>query len=266
MRCTAPFLMPPHRPDPPPWPAAPAAATRPAAAPPAAGWRLLLDRTEGRLLVFGLALTLAIAVAVGVGLMVAPKATLVYAAVVGLNVVVGRGAGMSFGIASGMAPLEVIVCNLVVETAQVLVVYPLFVLGWQQLIDTRRIAPQLARLRAAAESGHGGVRRFGIAGLFVFVLMPFWMTGPVVGAIIGFLLGLRTAVNLGVVLSATALAIVAYARLFEHIDAWATVLHPYAVFAVFVALAALAWLVRKWLARPSSRAGDAARDAGAGND
>ncbi len=216
---------------------------------PVPGWRRLLAGAEGKLLAVGLAMALAIAAAVGVGLMLAPAATLDYAAVIGLNLVVGRAAGMSYGIASGLAPLEVVLANVFVETTQVLVVYPLFVLGWQELIDTRRIAPMLDRLRAAAESGRGGVRRFGIAGLFVFVFMPFWMTGPVVGAIIGFLLGLRVAVNLAVVLSATTLAIVVYARFLDEVDAWATALHPYAVFAVIVALAVLAWVVRRVLRR-----------------
>lgn len=229
----------------------------PARTGPPPGWRALLARTEGRLLAVGLALTAAMAAGIGIGLMLAPAATLDHAAVIGLNVVIGRAAGMSFGIASGLAPLELIVLNLAVEAAQVLVVFPLFVLGWRHLIDIRRIAPQLERLRAAAESGQGRVRRFGLLGLFVFVFMPFWMTGPVVGAILGFLLGLRTAVNLAVVLSATALAIVLYARLFEQIDAWTAVLHPYAVFVVIVALAAVAWMVRRWLARTP-----AARDAG----
>ncbi len=229
-------MPPPHRVPP------PSVATPP-------GWRLLIARTEGRLLAVGLALTLAIAAAVGVGLMLAPAHTLNYAAVIGLNVVIGRGAGMSFGIASGIAPLELILLNLAVESAQVLVIYPLFVLAWQQLIDTRRLLPHLEPLRAAAESGHGRVRRFGIVGLFAFVFMPFWMTGPVVGAIIGFLLGLHTAVNLATVLTATALAIVAYARLFEQIDAWTSAVHPYAVFAIIVALLALAWIVQRWLRR-----------------
>ena len=233
-------MLPPHRVPPP-------------SASPLPGWRVLLARTEGRLLAIGLALTLAIAASVGVGLMLAPAATLNYAAVIGLNVVIGRGAGMSFGIASDIAPLELILLNLAVETAQVLVLYPLFVLAWQQLIDTRRLLPHLERLRAAAESGHGRVRRFGIVGLFVFVFMPFWMTGPVVGAIIGFLLGLHTAVILATVLSATALAIVAYARLFEQIDAWTSAVHPYAVFAIIVALLVLAWVVRRWLYRTPAR-------------
>ena len=139
------------------------------------------------------------------------------------HMLIGRAGGMSYGFASGLGHLDVVLCNLVVETAQVLVVYPLFVLAWRQLIDVRRMAPMLEQLRAATESGQTRVRRYGIAGLFVFVFMPFWMTGPVVGAIIGFLIGLRPAVNLAVVLSATALAI--------------------------VALAVLAWLARRWWRR-----------------
>jgi uncharacterized membrane protein len=202
------------------------------------------------MLVVGLALALAMSGAIGIGLMLAPDTTLVFAAVIGLNLVVGRAAGMSYGLASGLGSLDVVLCNLLVETAQVLVIYPLFVLGWQQLIDTRRIAPALDRLRAAAESGHGRVRRFGVFGLFVFVFMPFWMTGPVVGAIIGFLIGLRTATNLAIVLSATALAVLVYARFLEPFTAWADAVHPYAAFAVICALAAFVWLVARWLRPP----------------
>ena len=201
------------------------------------------------MLVVGLLLALGIAVAVGVGLMLAPAATLDYAAVIGLNLVIGRAGGMSYGFASGLGHLDVVLCNLLVETAQVLVVYPLFVLAWRQLIDIRGLAPMLEQLRAAAESGRSRVRRFGIAGLFVFVFMPFWMTGPVVGAIIGFLIGLRPAVNLAVVLSATGLAIVVYARFLDQVDAWASAVHPYAVFAVIVALAVAAWLAQRWWRR-----------------
>ncbi|WP_119290937.1 small multi-drug export protein [Azohydromonas sediminis] len=249
------------RPDPDATPSAPAAdapsddagaAPRPGSV-GTAQWRALVASTEGRVLIVGLTMTLAIAAGVGVGLMLAPRATVDYAALIGLNLVIGRAAGMSYGFASGMGPLEVVIVNLFVESAQVLVVYPLFVLGWRELLDTRRIAPMLGRLRAAAEAGHGRVRRFGVAGLFLFVFMPFWMTGPVVGAIVGFLLGLRTAVNLAVVLSATALAIVIYARFLDQIDAWASAVHPYAVFAVLVALAVLAWGVQRWMRRARVR-------------
>ncbi|HSQ71008.1 MAG TPA: small multi-drug export protein [Rubrivivax sp.] len=224
---------------------------------PPFGWRQLLDSIESRILVFGLAMVLAIVLAAGVGLILAPVTTLHYAAIIGLNLVIGWGGGVSYGLASGLGLFEVVLCNLVADSLQVLVVFPLFVLGWRQLIDIRRLAPILQRLRAAAESQQDAVRRFGIAGLFLFVLVPFWMTGPLVGAVIGFLIGLHPVVNLAVVLSATGLAIFLYALFLEPLNAWASAVHPYAVFAVIVVLALLAWLARRWWLRHGTAPGAA---------
>jgi uncharacterized membrane protein len=81
------------------------------------------------------------------------------------------------------------------------------------------------------------------------------MTGPLVGAIIGFLLGLNPVVNLLVVLSATGLAIYLYALFLEPLNAWASAVHPYAVFVVIVTLAVLAWLARRWWMRREAQAG-----------
>ena len=67
------------------------------------------------------------------------------------------------------------------------------------------------RIRKAAETRKDKVLRYGILGLFVFVWLPFWMTGPVVGCVIGFMIGLRTWVNMTVVLSGTYVAIFGWA-------------------------------------------------------
>lgn len=224
----------------------------PTAAPTVSGWRVLFESTEGRLLVLGLSMCLALAAAVGIGLFVAPEPTMKLAAVVGLSLVIGIAAGISYGYAAGLGTPEVVACNVFVESLQVLVFYPLFLLVWQQVIDVGRIAPVMARLRNAAQARQGAVRRWGIAGLFVFVFIPFWMTGPVVGAIIGFLLGFGPILNLTVVLSASALGVVVYAVFLEHLNAWASAIHPYAVFAVIVVLAAGVWLSQRWR-RPGVR-------------
>ena len=118
----------------------------------------------------------------------------------------------------------------------------------------------------AYRSLRGIVTREGIAGLFVFVFIPFWMTGPVVGAIIGFLIGLGSAVNLAIVLSASALGVVVYATFLEHLNAWATAVHPYAVFGTVLALVVLAALLRqrrRGAALPSARAPDEPDEPGA---
>jgi len=67
------------------------------------------------------------------------------------------------------------------------------------------------RTRKTAEAQRGKVQRYGIIGLFIFVWFPFWMTGPVVGCVIGFLLGLKARLNIPVVLAGTSVAIFGWA-------------------------------------------------------
>lgn len=163
----------------------------------------------------------------------------------GLNLIIGRAAGMAYGYANGLDHLPVIACNVLVESVQVLVIYPLFVLSCRQWLLPPWLSIPLARLRASAEGSHAAVRRFGMVGLFVFVFMLFWMTGPVVGSIMGHLLGLRNRTTL-VVLSGTYLAIGVYALFLDEVDAWASAYGQYAAFLVLVALAALVMVVQRW--------------------
>jgi uncharacterized membrane protein len=208
----------------------------------------LLSSSEGRLLAVGLALAGLLLLAFGIGWQLFPDSVLTYAAMTGLNLVIGRAAGMSFGYASGFGHAQVVPLNMVVETIQVMLVYPLFALSWRQLIRLPRLEAFLANLRHAAELRGGTVRRFGIAGLFMFVFLPFWMTGPVVGAIIGFLIGLRPWVNMGVVLVATYVAIGVWALLLNELSAWAATFNrfaPYALFAAIVLIAGVMYLLHR---------------------
>ena len=195
---------------------------------------------EGRLLGVGLGLTVLMLLALGIGWQLFPDSVLTYAAMIGLNLVIGRAAGMSFGYASGFAHAQVVPLNMLVETIQVLVLYPLFVLSWRQLITLPTLQRLFTRMQQAAELRRGAVRKFGIAGLFVFVFVPFWMTGPVVGAIIGFFIGLRTWVNLVVVLAATYVAIGVWALLLNELRAWAATVNQSAPYALALAIALIA--------------------------
>lgn len=200
----------------------------------------LFSSTEGRLLGVGLALTGLMLLAFGIGWHLFPDSVLPYAIMTGLNLIIGREAGMSFGYANGFDHAHVVPLNILIETIQVLVIYPLFVLSTRQLIRLRTLQPFITRIHHAAESRGGMVRKFGIAGLFVFVFAPFWMTGPVVGAIIGFLIGLRPWVNLAVVLISTYVAIGVWALLLNELNVWAATVNQYAPYALFLAVVLIA--------------------------
>lgn len=196
----------------------------------------LVNSTEGRLLGLGLTLAGLMLLAFGVGWHLFPDSVLTYAAMTGLNLVIGRAAGMSLGYASGLDHMQVIPINMLVETVQVLVVYPLFVLSWRQLIQIRSLQRFVLRMHAAADARGDMVNHFGIVGLFVFVFMPFWMTGPVVGSIIGFLIGLRPLINLTVVLVATYVAICVWGLLLNELSDWVANFNQFAPYALVAAL------------------------------
>ena len=212
----------------------------------------LFASTEGRMLGVGLALTGLMLLAFGVGWHLYPDRILPYAIMTGLNLIIGREAGMSFGYASGFGHAQVAPLNILVETIQVLVIYPLFVQSTRHLIKLRIMESFITRIQHAAESGGGVVRKFGIAGLFVFVFVPFWMTGPVVGAIIGFLIGLRPWVNLAVVLVSTYIAIGIWALLLNELNVWASAVNQYAPYALFLAIVLIA-AAMQWVGRHRDR-------------
>lgn len=192
----------------------------------------------------GLLLGLVMIVALGVGWIFFPQLALVLSAMTGLNWLIGRAAGMSFGYASGLSHAAVIPANMLIESIQVLLVYPLFVLSVDNLLDLPKLKPFIARLRATAEAQRGAVSKFGIAGLFVFVFMPFWMTGPAVGSIIGYLLGIRPWTNIAVVLSSTYVAIGLWGLLLNEVNEWAGTFSRFAPFALVIALVLIALAIR----------------------
>ncbi|MFW5452452.1 small multi-drug export protein [Thioalkalivibrio sulfidiphilus] len=212
----------------------------------------LLASTEGRLLYLGVVLSLALLAALLTAWALSLDDAHVYAVMTGLNLVIGRAAGMSFGYASGLGHAQVVPLNMLVESIHVLVVYPLFALSWRQLVRLHALKPYFARMHQTATSRSGAVRRYGIAGLFLFVFMPFWMTGPVVGAIIGFLIGLRPWVNVTVVLLSTYIAIGIWALLLNELSAWAETISRFAPYALVLAIVLIA-LVMQLLYRRRAR-------------
>ena len=201
---------------------------------------LFFSSHEGRILAVGLVLTALMLLAFGVGWRLYPDDVFPYAIMTGLNLIIGREAGMTFGYARGFGHAQVVPLNILIETIQVLVVYPLFVLTTRHLIQLKALQPFFTRMQLAAETGGGAVRHFGIAGLFVFVFVPFWMTGPVVGAIIGFLIGLRPWVNLLVVLVSTYIAIAIWGLLLNELNDWAAEVNRFAPFALVLAIVLIA--------------------------
>ncbi len=176
----------------------------------------LLSSSEGRLLLAGVALAFIYTFWLGVRLLFSPEQSQVLIGMTATQVMFGRAAGMAFGYSLGFGHGTVIPVCIIIETILVLIFYPLFVFSWRHLLVINWLKNIFERIRKAAEDRQGIVRKYGIAGLFAFVWFPFWLTGPVVGCVIGFLLGLRVWVNMTIVLSGTYVAILGWAFFLKH--------------------------------------------------
>ena len=171
----------------------------------------LLTSSEGRLLLFGVALAFMYTFLLAVKLLFSPEDSQVLIGMTATAIMFGRAAGMAFGYSLGLGHSTVIPICVIIETILVLIFYPLFVFSWRHLLVINRLKNIFERTQKAAETHKAKVQRYGIMGLFVFVWFPFWMTGPVVGSVIGFLLGLQVWLNMTIVLGGTCVAIFGWA-------------------------------------------------------
>ncbi len=171
----------------------------------------LLHSPEGRLLLVGVVLALGYTFWLGIMVLISPQDSQILVGITATQIMFGRAASMAFGYSLGMGNRIVIPVCIAIETILVLIFYPLFVLSLRHLLAVKWLNNIFERTRRAAEARKGIVQKYGIVGLFVFVWFPLWMTGPMVGCVIGYLLGLRIRLTIAAVLGGTYVAIFGWA-------------------------------------------------------
>ena len=196
----------------------------------------LLNSPEGRCLLIGVALAFTFIVWLGLKLLLYPEHFQALIGTTATQSMFGRAAGIAFGYSMGLKYSTVIPICAIIETIIVLIFYPLFVFSWRHLLVIKRLKKMFERIQKAAEIHKNIVIKYGIAGLFIFVWFPFWMTGPMVGCVIGFMIGLRTWLNMVIVLSGTYVAIISWAVFLMHFHNRLTIYSPYATFAALILL------------------------------
>lgn len=200
----------------------------------------LLASSEGYLLLIGIALALIYTFWLGIKLLLSPDESQVLIGITATELMFGRAAAMAFGYTMGLGHKTVIPICMIIETILVLIFYPLFVFSWRHLLVIKWLKNILERVQKSAETHKDKVQKYGVVGLFAFVWFPFWMTGPVVGSVIGFLLGLRIRLNLPIVLTGTYVAIVGWAYLLRHFHKQ---IASYSSYAAMVLMALLVFVI-----------------------
>jgi len=217
-------------------------------------WPQLFRTTEGRILLLGIGVALAGIIAAVVFASGSPQALNMIGVMSFTNILFGRAVSMSIGYAGGYGHALVVPVNMWVESVLVLLLYPLFVFSIRSLVVFPWLKRFLEYTHEAAERHHDKVRRYGVAGLFIFVWFPFWMTGPVVGAAIGYLLGFPAWMTVSIVLVGTYIAMSGWAWLLFDLHTRVAVFAPWAP-ALIVGLFVLIVIASYWLHRRTEGAG-----------
>jgi uncharacterized membrane protein len=188
----------------------------------------LLNTSEGTLFLVGVTVALIYTSWLGAKFVFTPESAQDLMGMTAIEVMFGRAAGMAFGYGHNMGHKVVIPVSVTLETILVLITFPLFVFSWRHLLVIKSLKKTFDRIHKSAETHQDKVRKYGMIGLFAFVWFPFWMTGPVVGCVVGFLMGLPVWLDITVVLSGTYIAILCWAIVLHTFNQQVAAYSPYA--------------------------------------
>jgi uncharacterized membrane protein len=129
----------------------------------------------------------------------------------------GRALGILTCLSAGIPFFYTILYNFFLEVVIVLIAYGIVVLVMRNIIQPKLFDSAVRKAELTAQSQKTKIKKYGSIGLFLFVMFPFFMTGPVIGAIIGYLLNYRAINNFLIVFSGTLASILIYALIGNNI-------------------------------------------------
>ncbi len=208
----------------------------------------LLESPEGHIFLTGLGVGLLYLFWIGMNGFWDVQRLQILVAMTATHVLFGRAAGVSFGLATQLDHLTILATSMIIESIVLLLFYPLFVFSWRHLLVLPTLKKMMSRMHTAAEKHRQFIKRYGLLGLFAFVWFPFWMTGSLVGCVIGFLLELKPWSTIGVVLGAAYSAILSWVFLLQHVHehfAGFSPHTPFVILAILIAIAVLGYFIQR---------------------
>jgi uncharacterized membrane protein len=133
----------------------------------------------------------------------------------------GRAAAVAQATQMGMGRTLIVVLATYVDAMTVFIFYPVLVFCYRNFFEQHFFQKHMRKVFTSAEKGLSRFAKYKLAGIMFFVWIPFWGTGVVVGAVLGYLLGLKTWAVMTSVTLGTASAAVCwvffYDRLFDRL-------------------------------------------------
>lgn len=135
------------------------------------------------------------------------------------HLVWGRAANAAVGKQFGFSPWFIFFQASMIDIILMCYLWPLLVEGHRHARRWPIIGPYLDSTHRSAQRHVGRVGTFGDLGLLVFVVFPFWCTGPLVGASVGYLTGMPTWRVFLVVILGNTVAIAAWITAYDYLHA-----------------------------------------------
>ncbi|MBN2144150.1 MAG: small multi-drug export protein [Candidatus Aureabacteria bacterium] len=110
----------------------------------------------------------------------------------------------------GLSPLFIIGYHAVLESIGVGLVFPLFVFFLRKEIEIKWLNTSMQKIQNAVHKYGFWLKKGRGLGLFLFVLLPVQVAGPVSGAIVGYFLRYKLQENLSIILSSTFTSVMLY--------------------------------------------------------
>lgn len=130
----------------------------------------------------------------------------------------GRAAGIGLCILNGFGAVPTILYNFYIEVLIICFTYAGFVLSTTNYLRNEWLIRLMARLTGKALEQKDKIEPFGWIGIFLFVMAPLPVTGPVVGSIIGYMLRLSLFRNFSATLLGTLTAIIVWFFCFDFLE------------------------------------------------
>ena len=178
----------------------------------------LFNTVEGRLLLLGAFLTIALVFFLGVYGFIDFETTKILFFVFITHLVGSRAGGIGLCILNGFSPFTTIAYNFYIEILIVCFTYSGFVLSTTNYLKTEWIKKFMEKLAVKAMEQKEKIASYGWIGIFLFVMAPLPVTGPVVGSIIGYMLKMGLFKNFSATALGTLTANIAWCYGFEFLE------------------------------------------------
>lgn len=128
----------------------------------------------------------------------------------------GRAATLSLGLQLGLPLWVVIPLSISFSLTSLFLFYPLIVYFYERVVEIKIIGPALDTAKKMAEKQQPKIERYGAFGIGVFVWIPFFMTGSIVGAVLGYIIGMRTKAVMVTVITSVVLSAISWGIAFDY--------------------------------------------------